>query len=160
MKNIAFLFFLIILPYSVNSQTPTKEETQDWIRGILESYPARLELVSRTCKISFSQSKLVVTVRNVSQYSDDEFITTIPIEKIISVKFNAFNENIYNMVIITKGGSDISFFHKGSQSLELFGKAEISLSKKIDEEDLQPRLIKAFKYLVKAYGGEIKDDPF
>lgn len=159
MKYLAILFFLTSISYSAKSQTPTKEETQDWIRGIVDTYPSRVEGIERSQKINFSQSKLINTIRNISMYSDSETTITVPLEKIISVKFVAFNESIYNLVIVTKS-NDITYYFKDNPAKQMESKTSISFSKKIDEEGLRPRLIKAFKFLVKEYGGEIKDDPF
>jgi len=159
MKYFATIFFFASITFLANTQTPTKEETQDWIRGIVDTYPARVERMERSEKIKFSQSKLIITISSISAYLSYETVITVPIEKIISVKFNAFNESIYNLVIVTKG-NDVSYFSKDEQTKDMKSKTSISFSKNIDEESLRPRLIKAFKFLVKEYGGEIKDDPF
>ena len=91
---------------------------------------------------------------------DYESITTIPISKIISVRIIPFSD-VYNISIRTSGEYDISTYSNYSQKKELKGISQsIALSKKIDEEDLKNRLIKAFKYLVKENGGKIKEDPF
>lgn len=160
-----FIFFVlsVIVPLFSVSQTPTILETQNWIKDIIEGYVPNDNdgTVQNGCEILFLSSKIIITTSSKDQHGwNYEAVTVIPIAKISSVSIVPFRD-VYNIVIRSVGIADISYKSNYDKELKLSDKSQtISLSKKIDENDLKNRLIKAFKYLVKENGGQIKDDPF
>lgn len=158
-----FLILSVIIPLFSVAQTPTILETQNWIKDIIEGYVPNDNdgTVQNGCEILFLSSKIIITTTSKDQHGwNYEGVTVIPISKISSVRIVPFSD-VYNIVFRSVGISDISYKSNYSKELRLSDKSQtISLSKKIDENDLKNRLIKAFKYLVKENGGQIKDDPF
>lgn len=160
--KLMFFILSVMIPLFSFSQTPTILETQNWIKEIIENYcPNDDPDYQRENVVKYNDDNLMIIVSSKGPLGlDYESYTNIPISKIISVRIIPFSD-VYNVSIRTSGEYDISTYSNYSQKKELKGISQsIALSKKIDENDLKNRLIKAFKYLVKENGGQIKEDPF
>ncbi|MEP5339448.1 MAG: hypothetical protein ABJL44_14370 [Algibacter sp.] len=154
MKN---LFIALILLFTITINSQTKQETQDWIISKLTSYGAGdserygvvfnektgVLVVLDKYKVPFGRIAIISLLENITirEVEQNMWLTLTGKEKSIVTGIWDFNKN--EMVSPEAGNS-----------------TDIILSISFKENDLPERMEKAFKHLVKLYGGEIKKEAF
>ncbi|TYA74232.1 hypothetical protein [Seonamhaeicola marinus] len=154
MKNLLFAV-LVLLSITVTSQS--KQETQDWIISKLTQYG---NVDSNRYELKFVENKK----GEVSFVIEDSFmipnITRVPINAVINMHIYSGKEevvlvlvgkeNSISRVLINKTGSEVGM-PKYRDDTDIF------LHKNFVGEDLTYRIRKAFRHLVKLYGGKMKE---
>tara|TARA_B100000795_G_C22593449_1_gene358360 strand:+ start:174 stop:710 length:537 start_codon:yes stop_codon:yes gene_type:complete len=178
MKKYFILCFLFLGSSNLFSQQATLEETQKWIQDKIELYPYSnlsdnsIWLSEKKFTVSFDDSNMII-------YEESNNITLdvmefrkiiIPLKNLMEITFeekpgaywlNFRIRNNLDEIKITQFPSIVkSKTYPGPKEINYVSKHLLVLSKSIDDNNLRPRLVKAFKYLVKLYGGKVVEEKF
>lgn len=162
MKKI--LFFCLIL-FNTNTiaqeidQTKETKETIDWLNSKFVEYKFEepgIEQVFLIDDVKIINNEYYLTGRKEQNTNNPlaayKSIFAIPISKINSIRFEEY-KSTYWIVIRTKNGENaILAFSSEGKDLGKKRDIEIILNKSIDQDNLQPRILKAFNHLLALYG--------
>ena len=164
MKKMVFLLAILtsncLLSQKINRDKETIE-TLDWINSKLVEYQYEnteddlKQLCSFTKVEKLVNEYYLVGVREQKTSKPWAFKLNfkIPISKINSISFEEKEFN-YWVVIKMKNNEKAIINYTDKHFKDNIEKIEFMLSKNIDNEKLQPRLLKAFNYLLELYGNK------
>ena|SRR5690606_1676843 len=159
---VAALTFLTLSFYSY-AQDATKKETQDWIKEKLELYAYQDDgKTEYKYKISFDDKNIIVDEELMLDIMANNLIqkTIIPIKNLMQITFEEKQNNVWMYFKIRGNNKEIKCIPKEVNEVNYESKYQLLLSKSIDDENLRPRITKAFKHLVKLYGGVVTKEKF
>lgn len=182
MKQILFRLSIICTIFLLTSPSfsQTKQETQEWIKYYIETYnyiDQRYDYPYMTNVVEFTDCNLVITEKifNWKIYKGLVIMNTveIPIKEISKINFREFEEKNLWLDIGTRGNSILQTTTvEGTRTAEnasaydeaaysgYRGRWSVILKKSIKEDDLDKRMIKAFKHLISLCGGTVITDVF
>jgi|TARA_B110000908_G_C10023186_1_gene343842 hypothetical protein len=177
MRTIIALCFLFLGLSNLFSQEVTLKETQDWIQDKIELYPYSnltddsIWLSEKKFTVSFDNSNMIIYEESTNITLDVmEFRKIIiPLKNLMEITFeekptaywlNFRIRNNLDEIKITKFPSIVNSKNIGAKEINYVSKHLLVLSNSIDDNNLRPRMVKAFKYLVKLYGGKVVEEKF
>ena len=177
MRHYIILYFLI-LSFSNNfSQEATLQETKNWIQEKIEIYPYS-NLTDNTVFLSEKKFTVSFDKFNMIIYKESKNITLdvtqfeeafIPLKNLMEITFEKHNtaywlifriRNNSNEIKVTKFPSSVKSKMIGNEEINFVSKYLLVFSNSIDDNNLRPRIVKAFKHLVKFYGGKTVEEKF
>ncbi|MCT4698221.1 hypothetical protein [Tenacibaculum haliotis] len=168
MKYLPLLIILTCLNIFGQKKAPNKENTQEWIKSVLNSYSGSViefgnekmtdfqYADTSLCKEEFGGTTIyinTVLIKNISniiirkQIDSDNYLMIFSCNK-----GNCFKEGVN---ICSKNRTDNSINYSYTSN-----KLVIKLSQSIKNDELDKRLIKAYKHLINLYGGKTIDETF
>jgi hypothetical protein len=169
MKKLIFLIIIIssgnLFCQSIDIEKETKE-TLDWINSKLTEYQyensesdvKQLCIFTEVEKLQKEYYLIGIREQVTSKPWASKLTFKIPISKINDITFVEKKHN-YWVEIKIKNNEKVIINYTDKYFRDEVGKIEFMLNKNIDNENLQPRMLKAFNYLLKLYGNE-KNEKF
>lgn len=163
-----FLILILLITNNLFSQKVNREietlETLDWINSKLIEYQFETEDTKQVCtfiKVENLESGYYLVGKR-EQITSKPWASVlyfkIPISKINNITFVEKTSN-YWIEIKLKNNEKAIINSSEEQWYDDKEKIEFMLNKQIDNENLQPRLLKAFYHLLELYGN-IKNEKF
>lgn len=161
MKTI-FTFFLLFINFYAISQKIDRDketlETIEWINSKVTEYRyeepdlKQIFLIKNILKEDNEYFIIGVREQVTSKPWAAKYYFKIPISKINSISFSEKKSN-YWIEIKMKNNEEAISLYNDSESRKIY-QLELMLNKDIDNENLKPRFIKAFYYLLELYGNK------
>lgn len=157
------LIALVTIPFILLSftQTPSKKETQDWIKEKIELYAFDDGRTMHKYIITYSGDKLFLHhTLDLDIGGHVSSITIVPLKELMPITFSEKTNTIW-LRLKLKGG--LNNIVKNTTSLGKTSRTssvDIILSKNIDDDELRPRLKKAFNHLIVLSGGDLAKQSF
>lgn len=172
------LICAMTLLFSFISFGQTLKETQDWIKEKIELYPqSNLTDDSKAIyeyeyTVNFDESNMIISSQ-VTYYTvldinpKEEMI--IPLKNLMGITFTEKETMNWLNFRIRGNSKDITikklpYISKGriirDEEIEYVSNSQIFLNTSINDDNLKPRLVKAFTHLVKLYGGKVVKEKF
>ncbi|WP_026838716.1 hypothetical protein [Gillisia sp. JM1] len=161
MKNFVLLIILLMVPFFLFSQDATKKETQDWIKDKIELYAYNDNETAFNYKVNFDATSIIIDeelIHNVGGHLNHKI--SIPLKNLMQVTFKEKTDNVSMYLKLRNNAVEIKDESIISGETKYTSTYQLMFQKSIDSEGLRPRLTKAFKHLVKLYGGIIVAEKF
>lgn len=162
MKKFIFLITIFLSSLNLYSQNSDLKETQDWIKEKIQLYQYQDNGETKyRYKISFDETSILIEESLTLKVLKDPMIKKIiiPIKNLMQIRFEEKESTIWLIFTIRDNAKEISNY-RSIYGTKFDSTAQIILSKSIDDEELRPRLIKAFNHLVELYGGKTVKEKF
>jgi hypothetical protein len=156
---------LLIFINNLIAFSQTKTETQDWIKEKIEiyAYSNDAENFGHEYSVTFNEYFMFIKTSYFSNYDDPAPIVilyTIPVKEMNSIIFEE-KLNTTWLIISTKDNKKSIYSTDGkNNNAKYTNDLELILYKSVNDSDMKNRFVKAFKHLVKLYGGSVVDEKF
>ena len=160
MKYLFVNLLLFTSIYLIKAQT--KEETQKWIKEKIELYAFSDDKeLFYNYLVKFSETDIIIEDNLLSKVGGVPVnLKTkywIPIKELTKIRFENKGSTIWLYFKIYEGKKLIK---RKNPELTFVSEVALILEKSISEKNLENRLLKAFKHLIKIHGGNIVEETF
>jgi hypothetical protein len=143
----------------------SKKETQDWLKEKIEvfAYSNDADNYGHEYNVSFTDISMILKTSYISDYDNPDplvFIYTIPIKELSTIIFEEKGNTTWMIISLKENKKSIKKVVEWSNRTEYVNDVSLILYKSVNDSDMKNRIIKAFKNLVKVYGGVVVEEKF
>jgi hypothetical protein len=162
MKTITTLFVLSI---NLIVLSQSKKETQDWLKEKIEvfAYSNDADNYGHEYSVSFTDINMILKTSYISDYDNPDplvFIYTIPIKELSTIIFEEKGNTTWMIISLKENKKSIKKVVEWSNRTEYVNDVSLIFYKSVNDSDMKNRIIKAFKNLIKVYGGVVVEEKF
>lgn len=162
MKTITTIFVLSI---HLMLFSQSKKETQDWLKEKIEvfAYSNDADNYGHEYNVSFTDISMILKTSYISDYDNPDplvFIYTIPIKELSTIIFEEKGNTTWMIISLKENKKSIKKVVEWNNRTEYVNDVSLILYKSVNDSDMKNRIIKAFKNLVKVYGGVVVEEKF